>query len=103
MTKSMVIIAIAMSLSLGGLSYAEPAEPAAQPGAETTPSTAAVSDSKSVKGEVLKIEGENYVVKDQAGKEVSMQVNQDTKTDGHASVGDRIEAEVITRLRLPFR
>ena len=47
-----------------------------------------------VLGEVLRIEGEFYVVRDPAGQEVSLQVDNDTKMDIIPKLGDRIEAEV---------
>ena len=46
-----------------------------------------------VKGELLKIQGEFYTVKDQSGSEVRLHVNKDTKMDGAVNVGDKIEAE----------
>jgi len=42
---------------------------------------------------VLKIEGENYVVKDATGKEVKLHVNAETKKEGDIKVGDKIEAQ----------
>jgi hypothetical protein len=47
-----------------------------------------------VLGEVLRIEGEFYVVRDPAGQEVSLQVDNDTKMDIIPKLGDKIEAEV---------
>ena len=46
-----------------------------------------------VSGEVLRIEGENYVVKDAMGKEVKLHVSPETKKDGDIKVGDKIEAQ----------
>jgi hypothetical protein len=42
---------------------------------------------------VLKIDGENYVVKDATGKEVKLHVNAQTKKEGDIKVGDKIEAQ----------
>ena len=47
-----------------------------------------------IKGEVLRIEGENYVVKRQDGKEVRLHADQTTQKTGTITQGDRIEAEV---------
>ncbi|MEP6600294.1 MAG: hypothetical protein ABJB49_00620 [Nitrospirota bacterium] len=46
-----------------------------------------------VKGELLKIQGEFYTVKDQSGNEIRLHVNKDTKVDGNLNVGDKIEAQ----------
>jgi uncharacterized protein YdeI (BOF family) len=46
-----------------------------------------------VKGELLKIQGEFYTVKDSSGKEVRLHVNKETKMDNPVNVGDKIEAE----------
>jgi hypothetical protein len=51
------------------------------------------SSAQTVNGEVLKIEGENYVVKDAMGKEVKLHVSPETKKDGDIKVGDKIEAQ----------
>jgi hypothetical protein len=51
------------------------------------------SSAQTVNGEVLKIEGENYVVKDATGKEVKLHVNAETKKEGDIKVGDKIEAQ----------
>ncbi len=46
-----------------------------------------------VKGELLKIQGEFYTVKDQSGNEIRLHVNKETKVDGNLNVGDKIEAQ----------
>jgi hypothetical protein len=46
-----------------------------------------------VKGELLKIQGEFYTVKDQSGSEVRLHVNKETKLEGPVNIGDKIEAE----------
>jgi len=72
-------------LLLAGTSYAQ--QPSATPqhpaGAQT------------VAGEVLKIEGETYVIRDAFGKEVRLHVDQNSKIEGSPKVGDRIEAKVL--------
>ena len=47
-----------------------------------------------INGEVLRIEGENYFVKGQDGKEVRLHADQTTQKTGTITQGDRIEAEV---------
>jgi len=53
------------------------------------------SGPRSVKGDLLKIEGESYVVHDLKGKEVRLHVDQTTKLEGGTfKTGDKIEAKV---------
>jgi hypothetical protein len=49
---------------------------------------------ESIKGEVLRVEGQNYVVKREDGKEVSLHADSTTQTTGDISEGYKIEAEV---------
>ncbi len=67
----------------GAAAAAEKAAPAAKVAANT----------RTIKGELLKIDGENYVVKDATGKEVKLHVSAETKKDGDVKVGDKIEAQ----------
>ena len=47
-----------------------------------------------IQGQVLRIDGEHYLVKTQNGKEVRVHVNEATEKTGLIAQGDRIEAEV---------
>ena len=49
---------------------------------------------ETIKGEVLRVDGENYVVERFNGKEVSLHVDKTTKVSGPIGRGDRIEAKV---------
>jgi hypothetical protein len=51
-------------------------------------------DGKMIKGEVLRVEGDNYFVKGQDGKEVRMHIDKTTEKIGSFKQGDRIEAKV---------
>jgi len=51
-------------------------------------------DSKMIKGEVLRVEGDNYFVKGQDGKEVRLHTDQTTEKIGSFKRGDRIEAKM---------
>ena len=51
-------------------------------------------DGTMIKGEVLRVEGDNYFVKGQDGKEVRMHTDQTTQKIGSFKQGDRIEAKV---------
>jgi len=76
-------------LSLSAGAYA--ADMGTSPGGAAAAKEA--SSAQTVSGEVLKIEGENYVVKDAMGKEVKLHVSPETKKDGDIKVGDKIEAQ----------
>ena len=47
-----------------------------------------------IMGEVLRVEGENYFVKGQDGKEVRLHTDKTTQKMGEINQGDRIEAKV---------
>jgi uncharacterized protein YdeI (BOF family) len=47
-----------------------------------------------VTGELLKIDGKDYVVKDQSGKEVRFQIDERTRMNANPKVGDKIRAKV---------
>lgn len=47
-----------------------------------------------VTGELLKIDGKDYVVKDQSGKEVHFQIDERTMMNANPKVGDKIRAKV---------
>ena len=51
-------------------------------------------DGTMIKGEVLRVEGDNYFVKGQDGKEVRMHIDKTTQKIGGFQQGDRIEAKV---------
>lgn len=68
-----------LSLGIAPLTYA--AEPMTAPGSQI------------VKGDLLKIEGEFYVVKEASGKEVRLHVDKSSKLEGAFKAGDKIEAQ----------
>lgn len=49
---------------------------------------------QTIKGEVLRVEGDTYFVKGPDGKEVRLQTDHNTQTVGSIHPGDRIEATV---------
>jgi uncharacterized protein YdeI (BOF family) len=52
---------------------------------------------QTVKGDLLKIDGEFYVVKDAAGKEVRLHVDKTSQLDGTFKAGDKIEAQATDK------
>jgi hypothetical protein len=73
-----------LGVGMASLTYA--AEPMAAPGEMTAPG------SQIVKGDLLKIDGEFYVVKETSGKEVRLHVDGTSKLEGTFKAGDKIEA-----------
>ena len=57
----------------------------------------AVPDSQTVKGDLLKIDGEFYVVKDMAGKEIRLHIDKTSKLDGAFKSGDKVEAQATEK------
>jgi hypothetical protein len=77
------VIAMILSVGLATSSYA--ATDMTTPGLQT------------VAGDVLKIEGDYYVVKDMAGKEIRMHVDKTTELEGSFKAGDQIEARATEK------
>ena len=50
-----------------------------------------------IKGEVLRVEGENYFVKGKDGKEARLHVDKTSQLDGTLKAGDNIEAQVTDK------
>jgi uncharacterized protein YdeI (BOF family) len=67
---------------------------AADKAAEKAPITPGL---QTVTGDVLKIDGDSYVVKDMTGKEIRLHVDQTTKLEGAFKAGDQIEAQATEK------
>jgi uncharacterized protein YdeI (BOF family) len=63
----------------------------AAPGPIISPKTA--GHIETIEGELLRIDKDVYVVKDVSGKEVSLVVDKDTKTEGNIAAHDQIVAQ----------
>ena len=85
MKKLMVPFMFAMVLGFGMASLSFAAGDMAEPSSQT------------VKGDLLKIDGEYYVVKDTAGKEVRLHVDKTSQLDGTFKAGDKIEAQATDK------
>jgi hypothetical protein len=57
----------------------------------------AAPSTQTVNGDLLKIDGEFYVVKDMAGKEIRLHVDKTTTMDGVIKVGDKVEAQATEK------
>ena len=77
------VFATILSVGMASLSYA-----AGDMAAEST---------QTVKEDLLKIDGEFYVVKDMAGKEIRLHVDKTTTLDGAIKAGDKLEAQATEK------
>ena len=79
-TLSLFVLAALLNVDLVGGTYASDDMVAA--------------GSQTLKGDVLKIEGEYYVLKDPTGMEVRLHVDKTSQLEGEVKAGDKIEAQV---------
>jgi len=86
MKKLLGLLGFAAILGIGMTSLTYAAEPMAA-------GDMAAPGSQAIKGDLLKIDGEFYVVKDASGKEVRLHVDKTTKVEGALKAGDQIEAQ----------
>ena len=84
MKKLIVPFMFAMVLGFGMISLSFAAGEA-EPGSQT------------VKGDLLKIDGEFYVVKEMSGKEIRLHVDKTSQLDGTFKAGDKIEAQTTDK------
>ncbi|OGW48028.1 MAG: hypothetical protein A2V62_08580 [Nitrospirae bacterium RBG_19FT_COMBO_58_9] len=85
MKKHIGLFVFAMALSVGMVSLSYAAD------------DMAVQASQTVSGDLLKIDGEFYVVKDMAGKEPRLHVDKTTKLDGAIKVGDKVDVQATEK------
>ena len=85
MKRLVGLVALAVLLSFGMATFTLAAGEMAAPG------------SQAITGDLLKIEGEFYVVKDATGKEVRLHVDKSTKLEGPVKSGDRIEVQATEK------
>ena len=77
------VFAMILGAGMAPLSYAA--------GDTAAPST------QTLNGDLLKIEGEFYVVKDMSGKEIRLHVDKTTKLEGAIKAGDKVEAQATEK------
>ncbi|MBI4400428.1 MAG: hypothetical protein HY581_02210 [Nitrospirae bacterium] len=90
MNQSVGVLVVTGIVALGAATLASATDPTPDASKPATSMPAA----QLVKGELLKIEGDFYVVKDPAGKEIRLQVSKDTLLDARLKAGDKIDAQV---------
>ncbi|HEY6085208.1 MAG TPA: hypothetical protein VIU63_07410 [Nitrospira sp.] len=93
MKRFIGIIGFAAILAVGMAQLTFAASDTTTPGGKAAPGEMGAPGAQTIKGDVLKIEGEYYVVKDTAGKEVRLHVDKTSKLDGNFKAGDKIEAQ----------
>ncbi|MDZ4854328.1 MAG: hypothetical protein SGJ26_05655 [Nitrospirota bacterium] len=81
MKKLIGLFIFAVIIGVGMASYSYAAGEMAAPSSQT------------VNGDLLKIEGEFYVVKEMSGKEIRLHVDKTTSLDGSINVGEKVEAQ----------
>jgi hypothetical protein len=79
------VIVIALSGSVISLSYA------------AGDMTENKGDSKTINGDLLKIDGEFYTVHDMSGHEVRLHVDKTSKLDGTFKTGDKVEVQATDK------
>ena len=87
MKRLIGLLAFAAILSVGMTPLTYAAEPVAAPGEMAAPG------SQAIKGDLLRIDGEFYVVKDTSGREVRLHVDGTSRLEGTFKAGDKIEAQ----------
>jgi hypothetical protein len=85
MKKLIVMFLFAMALGFGTAALSEAADEAAAASVQT------------VTGDLLRIDGDYYVMNDAAGKEVRLHVDHTSTLDGTFKSGDKIEAQATDK------
>jgi len=85
MKKLIGLFIFAVIIGVGMASYSSAADDKAVPSSQT------------ITGDLLKIEGEFYVVKEMSGKEIRLHVDKTTALDGAIKVGDKVEAQATEK------
>ena len=88
--NGLLVFAMILSVGMATLSCAT--------GDKAAPDSQAVTPGfQTVKGDLLKIEGEFYVVQGISGKESRLHVDKTTQLDGAMKVGDKVEAQATEK------
>jgi hypothetical protein len=93
----MMMLGVVLTFGMQSIGHAvtsEPNPPAGAPAGSEPPAERSGTRLNLLKGEVLRIDGQDYVIKDQTGKEVRIKTDSGTKIQGAPKAGDQIEAEL---------
>jgi exosome complex RNA-binding protein Csl4 len=93
-----IFVIVAGLVALGGVSYflgrlSQPDKPS-EAKREAPRPTASKLPAQRVEGEVIRKDANSYVVKDQSGREIKLNINPQTKVDDQPNIGDRVAAKV---------
>lgn len=77
------VFALVLSVGIASLSYAA--------------GDMAAQANQTVNGDLLKIDGEFYVVKEMSGKEIRLHVDKTTILDSSINVGEKVEAQATEK------
>ena len=97
-----MILSIALVAGMAISAYAvtsEPNPPAGAPATSAPPPERDRPGPNIVNGEILKIDSDNYIIRDTMGKEMRLEVDPGTKIYGSPKVGDQVEAEMSSDRR----
>ena len=94
MKTDVIAIIAALGLAAGTAVIACAAEKAPAAGPSINSGQGQGQGFRIVQGEVLKMEGNTYLVRDETGQEVRLTVDKDSKVTTAFEVGDRIVAQV---------
>src|SRR5437879_7471823 len=98
MKKYLTPVMIALMLTFIAMAISYAAEESKQ--APATATAAPSAEGGKTGGEVLKIDGQSYLIKDTSGNQTLLTLDKDTKLEGTPKVGDKIEAELSSDGRL---
>lgn len=88
-----VLSLIAMAVTASGpFEWSAAAEPV--PGADQASPAPSANGTGILQGQLVKIEGDLYVIKDAGGKEVRVRVDKATVLDSRIKVGDKIDVQM---------
>ena len=93
-----IFVIVTGLVALGGVSYflgrlSQPDKPS-EAKREAPRPTASKLPAQRVEGEVIRKDANSYVVKDQSGREIKLNINPQTKVEDQPNIGDRVAAKV---------
>ena len=100
MKKYLTPVMIALMLTFIAMAISYAAEESIPKQAPATATAAPSAEGGKTGGEVLKIDGQSYLIKDTSGNQTLLTLDKDTKLEGTPKVGDKIEAELSSDGRL---
>jgi hypothetical protein len=97
MKHALVVWALLLTTGMGSVVFAVTSEPNPPAGAPTTSAPPMERDhagTQTIQGDVLRIDQNNYVIRDARGQEIRLTVDAGTRIEGKPQVGDRVQVEI---------